>query len=59
MTPSDLTVVIPTAGRPEMCRRALESVRRLQHASELVIDVVVVEQNDVPDYKIPEWFTRT
>lgn len=57
MTPSDLTVAIPTAGRPEMCRRALESVRRLEHTSGLVIDVIVVEQNDVPDYEIPEWFT--
>lgn len=56
MTAPDVTVVIPTANRSDLCRAALESIRRLESSTDLSIETIVVEQSEVPTYDIPEWF---
>lgn len=51
-----LTVVIPTADRPEQCIAAAASVQRFERSTGLAVQLIVVEQSDTPTYEIPEWF---
>lgn len=52
----DLTVVVPTKGRPELCVEALGAVEAVRSRTGLRFDVVVVEQGERPEYPIPDGF---
>lgn len=52
----DLTVVVPTKGRPELCGEALAAAEVVQSRTGLRFDVVVVEQGERPAYPIPDGF---
>jgi uncharacterized protein YciI len=52
----DLSVVIPTLGRPELCAASIAAVDEVRRTTGLCIDLVVVEQGDVPGYTIPADF---
>jgi glycosyltransferase involved in cell wall biosynthesis len=56
MTVPDITIVIPTANRSDLCRDALGSIRRFESVTNLAIETIVVEQSESPTYDIPEWF---
>ncbi|WP_166657408.1 glycosyltransferase family 2 protein [Ilumatobacter fluminis] len=50
---AELTVVIPTYQRPDLCRRSIASVRRVAEVIDVDIDLIVVEQGAEPSYSIP------
>ena len=54
---SELTVVIPTFQRPDLCLGSIAAVEHISEATGIDIDLVVVEQGPEPSYPIPSGFS--
>lgn len=52
----DLTVVIPSLGRPDLCLASIAAVDAVRRATGLRIDLIVVEQGAEQTYPIPADF---